>query len=230
MKKLWRNGNSKAVRGIMVAACAVFFFMTQKSVCFAETTGTVTAETARVRQETSMDSTVVGSTAKGATVTITDEVTDSSGTIWYEVIVDANTKGYIRSDLVDKDGSSDSSTSETTQTSATTQSTDNNTTTQTSASGVESQPDTGMDAQYATISVERATIRSGASTQKGVVDKLPQNTSVVVSGQTDDPSNGKTWYYITFTGTDGTEKTGYIRSDLVELGEMVPVEEPVEVE
>lgn len=228
MKKLWRNSNSKAVRGIVVAACAVFFFMTQKSVCFAETTGTVTADTARVRQETSMNSTVVGSTAKGATVTITNEVTDSSGTVWYEVIVDANTKGYIRSDLVDKDGSSDSNTSETTQTSA---STDNNTTTPTTtASGAESQPETGMDAQYATVTVEKAKVRSGASTEKGVVDNIPQNTSVIVSGQSDDPSNGKTWYYITFTGTDGTEKTGYIRSDLVELGEMVPVEEPAEVE
>ena len=69
--------------------CSIFF-MTQKSVCFAETTGTVTAETYRVRQETSMDSTVVGSTASNGYDT--DEVTDSSGTIWYEVIVDANTR------------------------------------------------------------------------------------------------------------------------------------------
>ena len=54
----------------------------------------------------------------------------------------------------------------------------------------ESQPDTGMDAQY-TISVERATIEVVHRLKKGVVDKLPQNTSVVVSGQTDDATMEK---------------------------------------
>lgn len=221
MKKLWKY-SSKAARGVLVTACAVLFFMAQKSVCFAETTGTVTADSAKVRQEASVTSNVVGSSAKGTTVTITNEVTDSSGTIWYEVYVDANTTGYIRSDLVSKDGATESST-ESTQT-------DNTAAQTTTAAGAESQPDTGMDAQYATVSVEVAKVRSGASTDKSIVDSIPQNTSVIVSGQTDDPSNGKTWYYITFTGTNGTEKTGYIRSDLVQLGDMVPVEEPTPTE
>lgn len=208
------------------------FFMTQKNICFAETTGKVIADSANLREETNTTSEVVGSTSKGANITITGKVTDASGTVWYEVVVDANTKGYIRADLVEPDGEVESITqsTQTTENTGDTGTTDNTGATQTAASGAESQPETGMDAQYATVTVEKAKVRSGASTEKGVVDNIPQNTSVIVSGQSDDPSNGKTWYYITFTGTDGTEKTGYIRSDLVELGEMVPVEEPAEVE
>lgn len=227
MKKIWEYSNSKWIKSVLITACAVFFFLGQKNICFAETTGKVTVESAKVRQEANVTSEVIGSSAKGATVTITNEVTDSSGTVWYEVYVDANTKGYIRSDLISKDGSSESSTSGTTQTADT--SSENTATQTTSAPGAESQPDTGMDAQYATVSVEVAKVRSGASTDKAIVDSIPKNTSVVVSGQTDDSSNGKTWYYITFTGTNGAEKTGYIRSDLVQLGDMVPVEEPQEV-
>ncbi|MCM1038026.1 MAG: SH3 domain-containing protein [Roseburia sp.] len=94
------------------------------------------------------------------------------------------------------------------------------------ASGAEIPAETPMDAQYAAIKVEVAKVRSGASTSNAVVDSLPQNTTVIISGQT--AGSDKPWYYITFTGTDGTEKTGYVRSDLVNLGEMVPAPEPVE--
>ena len=83
-----------------------------------------------------------------------------------------------------------------------------------------------MDAQYATIKVPNAKIRSGASTSKGVVEGLPENTQVIISGQT--AGSDKPWYYVTFTGSDGTEKTGYVRSDLVTLGDMLPPPEPVE--
>ncbi len=236
MKKQWNYGNLKIVKGMLVMACAVLFFMGQKNICFAETTGEVTTDSAKIRKEANVTSEQIGSSAKGATVTITDEVTDSSGTVWYEVVIDANTKGFIRSDLVSKNASSDSDTqSDQSNDSADTNQTDNSQSDNgqsdaavSAAPGAESQPDTGMDAQYATVSVEVAKVRSGASTDKSIVDTIPQNTSVVVSGQTDDSSNGKTWYYITFTGTNGAEKTGYIRSDLVELGDMVPVEAPVE--
>lgn len=85
-----------------------------------------------------------------------------------------------------------------------------------------------MDAQYATIKARAANVRSAASTNKSVVCSLPQNTQVIVTGQTE--GSDKTWYYITFTGTNGEEKTGYVRSDMITLGEMVPVEEPPEQE
>ncbi len=235
MKKLWRNKGKKIGKSMVIAACAMVFFLTQKNVCFAETTGKVIAETANLRQATDVNSTVVGSTARGAKITLTKKVTDASGTTWYEVVVNANTKGYIRADLVEVDSSAANLPTENAQSSAGNEEAANNEvaaseTSQTSSTGAANQPETGMEAQYATVSVEKAKIRSGASTENGVVDNIPQNTSVIVSGQSDDPSNGKTWYYVTFTGTDGTEKTGYIRSDLVQLGDVVPVEETQETE
>ena len=94
------------------------------------------------------------------------------------------------------------------------------------ASGAEVSPETPMDAQYATVKVAAAIIRSTASKSSSQVDRLPENSTVIISGQT--AGSDKLWYYITFTGTDGTEKTGYIRSDLINLGEMVPEPEPEE--
>lgn len=94
------------------------------------------------------------------------------------------------------------------------------------ASGAEVPAETPMDAQYATVKVAAAIIRSTASKSSSQVDRLPENSTVIVSGQT--AGSDKPWYYITFTGTDGTEKTGYVRSDLINLGEMVPVAEQPE--
>lgn len=201
----------------------MLFFVSQKSVCFAEATGKIKAASVKVRQSADTNSEVIGSSSLGKTVTLISQTTDASGYVWYEVYVDANTTGYIRSDLVDVDSSS--GTIPTSSSAAPAQSSEQPTST---ASGAEILPETGMDAQYATIKVRSANVRSAASTKKSVVGSLPQNTQVVVTGQTE--GTDKTWYYITFTGTNGEEKTGYVRSDMITLGEMVPVEEPQEEE
>lgn len=225
MKKSW---SGKAVRGILSAMCAVCLWMGYKDICFADTTGKVTAVSAKIRKSADVNSEVIGSSEAGKTITITGKTSDASGVTWYEVYVDANTKGYIRSDLVSVDESSE------TIATITPSSTDTNTDTQTAApavtaaaQGAEIPAETAMDAQYASVKVAAAKVRSGASTTKGVVDSLPQNTQVIVSGQTNG-SDGQVWYYITFTGTGDVEKTGYVRNDLITLGEMVPQEEPVE--
>lgn len=220
MKKLWEHGNNKALRGILIIASAILFFALQGSTCFADATGKVTAPSAKIRKSADINSEVIASSSQGKTVTITAEVTDASGTLWYEVYVDSGTKGYIRSDLVNKDASSGSVPSRTAQSvSETTASTES------TASGAEQAPETEMGDQYAKIKVPAAKIRSGASTTSGIVDTIPQNTQVIVSGSTDG-SDAKVWYYITFTGTNGQEKNGYVRNDLIELGELVVADEP----
>ena len=201
--------------------CAVLFFMGQNRISFANMTGKVTVPSAKIRQSADVNSEVIGSSAEGKTVEIISEVTDSSGTVWYEVYVNANTKGYIRSDLVSKDESSGSIVT-ITQNSDDTESAQN-----TAASGAEIPAETEMDAQYAVVKVPAAKIRSGASTTNGIVDTLSADTQIIVSGQTNG-NDGKVWYYVTFTGTNGEQKSGYVRSDLVTLGEAVPVEEPAE--
>lgn len=207
------------MKGVLATACALAFFTAHKTVTFAETTGKVKVGSATVRQTADVNSEPVASSSQGTTVTILNEVTDSAGDLWYEVYVDSNKNGFIRSDLIDKDASSEVASAQTSDASAVASAG--------TASGAELPAETAMDAQYATIKVPSAKIRSGASTSKGVVDSLPENSQVVISGQT--AGSDKPWYYVTFTGTDGTEKTGYVRSDLVTLGDMVPAPEPEEV-
>lgn len=220
MKKKWKHSNS-VVRGVLTAACALIFFVSCKSVCFAEATAKVKVPSARVRQTANDNSEVIGSSSRGTTVTIISQTSDASGYTWYEVYVDANTTGYIRADLLDVDSSSG-----TIPTSASNTSTQSSEPAVPTASGAEIMPETGMDAQYATIKARSAIIRSAASKNKGKVDSLSEGTQVIVSGQTE--GSDMTWYYITFTGTNGVEKTGYVRSDLITLGEMVPVAAPEE--
>ena len=91
------------MRGVLTAACAMLFFVSQKSICFAEATGKIKAASVKVRQSADTNSEVIGSSSLGKTVTLISQTTDASGYVWYEVYVDANTTGYIRSDLVDVD-------------------------------------------------------------------------------------------------------------------------------
>ena len=223
MKKIRKNGNKKALKGILTVTCTVMLLLLPKSVCFADATGKVTAPTAKIRESADINSEVIASSSQGKTVNITAEVTDASGTIWYEVFVDSNTKGYIRSDLVEKDALSGSVPSRTAQSMAATDTTAQ-TQTQSAAPGAEAPAETEMEAHYATVKVPAAKIRSIASTTGGIVDTVAQNTQLIASGQTSG-GDGHTWYYVTFTGTGGQEKTGFVRNDLVDLGEPVPADE-----
>lgn len=196
----------------MVAIAAVMSAVWFLSfVSLADSTGTVTADSAKIREKADLSSDVVGSAARGKTVSIRNEVQDASGMIWYEVYIDANTTGYIRSDLVEKnDGGQTAS--------------QGNTQPESSASGASVDPGTFIDAQYATVTPESIKVRTAPSTSEAVVDRLTKDAQVIVSGQSDG-NDGKLWYYVTFTGTGNAERTGYIRSDLLSLGEMVPVPE-----
>lgn len=206
MKTIKRNTNAKIWKGLLGAVCAFFLFANFQIIGHAEEVGKITVDSAKVRSEADVTSSVVGSAARGSTVTIVNEVTDASGQLWYEVYINGNTKGYIRSDLMEKTGETASAGSET-----------NNL------------AETPLDAQYATVTVATAKIRRGPSTNDGVVTSLSQGTQLVVTGQSNG-SDGKLWFYVSFMGADGVEETGFVRSDLIERGEMVPVEEPQEVQ
>lgn len=215
MEKKWKHSKSSVIRGVLVTVCAVLFLMGGQFTSRAAGTGKVKVGSAIIRQSADTNSTPVATSSQGTVLTINSEVTDAAGNVWYEIQVDANTTGYVRSDLVEKEGGSDTGATEAAQT--------NNAG---FAPGAEVGPETPMDAQYATIKVRAAKIRTAASTSKGVVDSIPEGHQVVITGQTN--GSDKPWYYITFTGTDGTEKSGYVRSDLVTLGDMVPVQAPEE--
>jgi hypothetical protein len=195
-------------------------------VSHADITGTVKAESVIIREKADAASSVIGSSSQGAQVTIKGQTSDASGTLWYQVYVDANTLGYIRADLISADGEvSTVQVSDTTAAQETTASQDTSEgSAQESTGSAVSTADTAMDAQYASVSVQAAKIRKGPSTDEGIVETLAEGTQVVVSGKSDG-GDGKEWYYVTFTGADGSEKTGFVRYDLVSLGDLLPEEE-----
>ena len=215
------TGRKHFLRGISAVIAAAMLWGTP-FVSLADSTGTVTVESAKIRASADTNSDAVGSITKGKSVSIKDEVKDASGTLWYQVYVDANTLGFVRADLIDKEGGSSSTLN---SAEGGTDGTAASDASAGSGQGASAQAENAMDAQYATISVQVAKIRSGPSTNDNVVESLQSGTQVVVSGQSNGSSDGKTWYYVTFTGADSAEKTGYVRSDLVDLGDMVPLPE-----
>lgn len=202
MRKLW----IKTV--VSLALAAVLFVGTPGLTVCAEGTATVVANSANVRQNADSTSTVVGSAKKDQVLNIQSEATDGSGMVWYQVTVDGAT-GYIRSDLVKTDSGSAAA------------ATDTNTSTNTEVASTTDV--TAMPAQGATVTTNDVRVRSSASTSGSVVSTVANGTAVTVNGQATD-SSGKVWYQVSFI-SNGSEVTGFIRYDFIELGEVIATEE-----
>ncbi|MDE6845619.1 MAG: SH3 domain-containing protein [Lachnospiraceae bacterium] len=224
--------------GLTTAASIMTALWCGSFVSLADATGTVKVASAKIREKTDTSSEVVGSTSQDKTVTIKSQVTDAAGVTWYEVVIDSGKTGYIRADLVNKndDGEIPQSTLDNTAAQADSGQSDAAAADQGAddavlstgqgATGATVPAENAMDAQYATVSVN-AKVRSAPSTNDTIVENLAAGAQVIVSGQSSGSSDGKMWYYVTFTGADGGEKSGFIRSDLLTLGDMLPVPEEV---
>lgn len=189
-------------RGILGFAVAVMVFGLSAISSFAAT-GTVTAETAKIRESASTDSTVVGSTKKGSKIDIVGAEKDSSGTTWYKVPVSGGSYGYVRSDLVET--SDNISVTETTTTTATQE--------EKPAATVP----TAIGEQAATVTCDsNVKVRAGASTKHDVVTSLPNGTAITLVGEASDAAGNK-WYQLQCE-YNGKNIEGYIRSDLITIG------------
>lgn len=188
-----------------VAMMTFCLILGSATVCMAyqETPGTVLAESANIRSTSDTTGSVLASVKKNQTVSICDEVTGADGKVWYQVYVNATTKGFIRSDLVQKSGSN-----QTTTTTNTTQNTTQNTTAELPETTA-----TAVERKTATVSTNNVRIRKGASTQHGVVATANRGMVVTVTGEATGSDN-KLWYQIVFN-YNSKEITGFIRSDLV---------------
>jgi len=182
--------------GIIHALAMVLFCMVMSigMVCFAGEKGTVKVKSAKIRASADTSSDHLGSVSQGGTVDIIGETTGADGKIWYQVYVDENTTGYIRSDLVNKTGEA---------TNTATPSTD---------------APVSVEGRTGTIKSESgASIRASASADSEKLGTANKGTAVVVTGETDG-SDGMKWYQVSVT-YNGSQKTGYIRSDLLTLDE-----------
>jgi len=170
-------------------------------VSHAESQGKVVVASAKVRQEASTDSAVLGNVAQGSKVTVTGESTAADGAVWYKVVTSSGTEGYIRSDLleiVEENGTPDNE----------------------NIAGV-----TRVEPVSATVKGSQSVrVRSNASTGSQIVTMAQNGLALTVVGQTVG-TDGKDWYHVNFI-SDGSEVSGFIRSDYVDLsGELVPATE-----
>lgn len=229
-KSEWRCVGGK--RWIVLVAAALFLLWGNPIVSRAEAKGVVIPNSVNIRKLPEQGSEVIGSSAAGKEIDIRGQI-ESGGILWYQVYINADTMGYVRADMIEKKGDGTIPTVSVAAEGNETQPSDaggdgeeqsSQTTASGSGAGVEAQE--AMDLQYAVTNVQ-AKVRPDPSTSNPHLDSLTPGTQVVVSGKSQG-SDSKTWYYVTYTGGNGSERTGYIRSDLLNLGEMLPVEEPPE--
>ena len=198
--------------GLSVAVSATIFVSAGLSVfAYTETTGTVTTDNVKVRSEASTTASQVSSLKNGDSVEIVDEAADASGYTWYKIRVNKSEFGYVRSDLVNKKEGS-SSASETTTTSNTTEANG-------AAASLPATTATTTEPKSATITENSVNVRQGAGTGFDSVGKVSKGDTVTVTGEATG-EDGKTWYQVTF----GSNKTGFIRSDLLTVGEAIAAE------
>lgn len=160
----------------------------------------VTNDNVNIRSEADRTSSTVGSTNRGRKFTIEGEATDSEGNIWYRVNVEGNTYGYIRSDLGRVSGGPASE-----------------------GDGLSESGATPIPPREATISQSSVRVRSGPSTSHSAVGSLQRGTVIILSGEIRDSSD-RTWYYMT-ANQDGQEISGFVRSDLIAVGDLIDVGE-----
>ncbi len=188
---------------------------------YAQSESKVIARSAKIRKDASTSSEVLGSAEKDAKLTINGKLQGSDGATWYQVFVDADTLGYIRSDLVEiTDGSTPQTITGTSTGTATT--TEPPTEPEQNTTEV-----TPVEPVSATANSNSVRVRANASTGSQIVATTQNGLAMTVTG-TATSTDGKTWYQVNFISNDA-EITGFIRSDFVNLqGELTaPVEEPV---
>ena len=189
-------------------------------VSHAQSQGRVTGSSVNIRKEPNTSSEKVGSAMQGEEVTINNQVQGSDGKTWYQIFVNADTLGYIRSDYVEiTDGT----------TPPTVTPVDPTTPADTTASGdVEA-----LNPVSATVKGGNSVrIRSSASasTSNNIVTTVSNGLVLTVKGRCSD-SSGKVWYQVSFSD-NGSEVEGFIRGDYVTITEeLTPyVPEPVQEE
>lgn len=164
----------------------------------ADVSGTryVNGSIVRVRTYASTDADIRSRLERGTTVSLISSKTGDDGMTWYKVSYTLNgyqLNGYIRSDLLSESNSGSSG----------------------SSSG--SSSESSSMSTPATIRPAVANIRTWASTNGDIRSKLSQGTDVTIIAEKTGTDDGKKWYKISYT-SGGASLTGYIRSDLLNVG------------
>lgn len=207
----WRGTLLAGVMAIGMVLLLVLFADRFSMISHAESAAKVTATTANIRTEPSSTSATIGSTEKDKVISIKSQVTGADGYTWYEVYVNADTLGYIRSDLVQiTDG-----TTPPTGTGAASSTPQPPAATQAPVAQIPDEPlvdVTAVNPASAEVTGgETVRIRQNASTTSRILDMVKSGMALTITG-TATGKDGKTWYQVTCIN-NGAEVTGFIRSD-----------------
>ena len=195
----------------VIVSATLFVTASVQALAYTETTGTVSTDNVKVRASASTTASQVSSLKNGDKVDIVDESTDASGYVWYKIRVNKSEFGYVRSDLISKAGGSSASAPA-------------STTTTTSTASLPETAVTATEEKTATITADSVNVRKGAGTAYDSVGKVTKGDTVTVVGEATGTDN-KTWYQVKF----GDDRTGFVRSDLIEIGAAVAPAEGGEV-
>ncbi|HKM33303.1 MAG TPA: SH3 domain-containing protein, partial [Lachnospiraceae bacterium] len=214
---------------MVLGFCCVLMMILVLSMDALAAEGVVQASSANIRSSADPGSTILASVLKGDKLTIKEQATGTDGKTWYKVFIDGNTLGYVRSDLLSTtENVPVSTTTTTTTTPEVTPATNNdssslNTNVTVNTEGVSSvQPVSGS------VAKDQVRVRADNTTSAGIVTTIKKDVVFTVNGTKTNATN-EIWYLVNCV-VNGTDVTGYIRSDFVTLtGDLLPVEEtPVE--
>ena len=219
MSKIGRwHDRCRALLGTLVLLTALLVGLTADGLAIvghADSSGKVTASSAKIRKEPSTSSDSVGSALQDAVVNVKGQITGSDGMIWYQV-TDGTITGYIRSDLMTiTDGSTPS-----TIVSSTTSATSSTPTTSTpDETVVQVTPVEPVEGSVSSTSPVR--VRQNASTTSRIVNTAQSGTKLTVTGQAVG-TDSMDWLQISYT-SGGSEVKGFIQARYISVsGELVP--------
>lgn len=223
----WRRILLAGVMAVGTVLLLVLFAGRFSMISHAESAAKVTATTANIRTEPSSTSATIGSTERDKVISIKSQVTGADGYTWYEVYVNADTLGYIRSDLVQiTDG-----TTPPTGTGAASSTPQPPAATQPPAAQIPDEPlvdVTAVNPASAEVTGgDSVRVRQNASTTSRILNTVKSGMALTITG-TATGTDGKTWYQVTFIN-NGAEVTGFIRCDFTTVAPeaLTPyVEEP----
>lgn len=187
----------------LVLALGIFgigFWASVISSCAAAQAKVTAPNGAKIRQDASTSSTMVGGAEKGKVLNVLSEVQGSDGYTWYQVQVNDTTTGYIRSDLVEVTGDI--------------------------GGGAEGGTEGGSEGAAPMVEVSQVNPVNGtvfddltdimdtASSAGQSLGIVPRETVVTVTGYVD---NGEGRWYQANYSSEGTEVNGFILSEHVVL-------------
>lgn len=221
------NLRSKGMRRIAIKMCACMLIVVQLlgstaliNISYGATAylGTVTTRSGNVREKASITSPVVFCVSKDDQLTILSEEKAADGSSWAKVL-SGDKVGYIRSDLISKTDKTISVNNSVITDKKDEKPEDNKDTSKVTDDSKKDQTDSknekkdSNDSKKGTIKGTSVRMRSGATTDSSVVTYLENGSEVVILG-TGKASDGQVWYQV-----KASDKTGFVRSDLIETDE-----------